>query len=1231
MNMRPRHILLPILCFAAGVLLTIGRLPRDEESEREDHAMEMFDWWYSQRALPAPFIPAGAWLRALETHKRLAKRAASTMSAPIPGQWSSIGPNNIGGRILALALDPTDRMTIWAGSASGGLWKSTSGGEGSSAWTKVNTGAPVVSVSAIAIDPADPDRIYIGTGELSFYQTGLVGTPGARSSYGLGILRSTDGGNSWQTTDLEWTFPQVTAVQKIVINPMNSATLFAATSEGVYKSTDTGAHWTVSDTNRMAMDLIMSPDDTTTLYASFGNLASTAAPGLYKTTDAGATWAQLTNGLPSSGFGRTALAVSPANPAVIYAGISNADPNNSSLLGLYVSTNRGGAWTAVNTTNYVFAQGWYDNVVAANPANADSVYCAGLDVYCSPNGGASLNNISDWTAGYLGVILPGGSEGAPTYVHADQHAILIDPQFRRTIYIGTDGGVFKSTDAGSTFYGINGGLVTTQFYNGLSNSATDSTIALGGLQDNGVIEYIGSPSWRKVAGGDGGWNAVDPGNNSILYGEYVYLAISKSTDGGSSFFSITNGLPGGSGEANFIAPFVLSPSSPNILYAGARDVYKTTNRGASWFAPNGGANLNGTKISAIGVSATSPDTLIAATGSSASQSPVFQLFVSTNGGYSWKEVSDSLPQRYPTDIRFDPTNSATAYVTFSGYGTPHLFRTTNLGQSWTNVTTGVDVPHQSVAIDPSDPVNIYAGTDLGVYYSSDAGSSWTPLGAGMDPAMILSLAVSPRNGTIRASTFGSGVYERPLVHIPRLALLGTGDGEILAAGQIVDIQWSQKYLAYVGLDYSLDSGATWIPIADSIAASAASFVWRVPDTVSTAGKLRVRDDGGTLSAVSDSVFSIVRNSDVTIGWNLLSLKVTPLLRSVQDLFPGATSPAFVYNSGYQPTDTLAGGSGFWLKFGSPAVFSYSGDTILTDTISVQRGWNMIGALSAPISTSSIQSIPDSILKLPAIAYFGGYFTADSLTPGHGYWINVGGAGLLILSHSPAQQRTHDQSDNRTVSSLLFTDRAGHRQTLYFGDTVNLHRNTEFPPLPPERSFDIRFTSQKFVELLSSHPQRYGISLTGVSFPLTLSRSGAPGFRGEINLIMPDGRSVAVRGGKTEIPGPAERVTIEYIPPGSASAPSSVSLERNYPNPFNPSTTIRFRIPADSRVKLVVSDITGREVATLEDGVRSAGEFEVTWNAAGYASGIYFYSLFTGAPAPGSPLTRAGTGKMALIR
>jgi len=1208
------------------------RILERESEEGESDAWEAFQWWYGQRALPGEMIPKGAFQNASEyTRLSLSKEKPRRVQSGASSSWTSLGPINVGGRVLSLAVDPHTPSTIWAGSASGGLWKSTTGGEGRSAWVLVNTGLPVFSVSSIAIDTTNSNILYIGTGEISLYHRPLIGTPGARASYGMGVLKSTDRGTTWAQTSLTWTFSQITAVEKVVINPLNSRTLYAATSEGTFKTTDAGTTWSQVSSVLMAMDVAIDPLDTATLYIACGNLNSSPNPGLYKTTDAGASWDSLTNGLPSSNFGRTSLAISPTNHLTVYAGISDA--SSSAINGFYKTTDGGASWTRSSQVNYVGSQGWYDNVVAVHPKSPDTVYCAGLDIYKATDGGPTLAQKSNWMAGYDGAVPPGGPEGPGGYAHADHHAIAFDPTNPRIMYFGSDGGVFKSTDGGESFFGCNGGFVTTQFYGGFANSSLDSVVALGGLQDNGSLEYQGNNVWSKVIDGDGGWCAIDPTNDNIMYEEYVDLAISKSTDGGLSWFGISFAVT----TANFIAPFVLCPSNPAVLYAGDTKVHKSTNAGATWFVPSGPADLNGTPVSCIGVSWTSSDTLMAATGTGAlGFSPVFQVFSSTNGGSNWLNVTGSLPNRYPTQITFDPTNSSTVYMTYSGYGTPHVFVTTDLGETWTNITSNLpDIPHQSIAVDPEEPGSLYVGTDLGVFHSSDNGVSWEDHNAGLPPVMVIDLKVSKANGALRAATFGSGVFQRYLNRTLQLALLSPNGGEYLVSGRTEVIRWTETHLSLVRIEFSPDNGSHWSVVADSVAAGVGSYPWVVPFIGTTQGRIRVSEvTSGVPVAVSDTTFTIVVSPDVYAGWNLISVPLAVSDPRANAIFPTSISSAFGYSSGYTIRDTLLQGVGYWLKFAVPQFTHIAGDSVLVDTVNVRKGWNIIGSISQPVAVSNITELPASIVLSQYFGYQSGYVMADTLRPERGYWVKVSSQGQLVLSSLHPLEKLYSSARDRLkgLNSLTLRDGAGNEQTLFFGNGQNGIDVSRYdlPPIPPDGVFDARYTSQRMVEIIppaTGKAYEAPISIRSASNPLTITWNIVESGNG--SLVLHVGNETHMMSGNGSVGfdyTPATEIRLGVGGMLNDGRPSSFVLEQNYPNPFNPTTTVSFAISSASGgsfVTLRVYDILGQEVATLVDGMEDGGWKSVVWDASNVPSGVYFCRL-TARPIPTSRDGQAGT-------
>ena len=720
-------------------------------------ALEALNFWSFQRAYPHKAIPNAGHYAAFKFSQRASKQSLHKSFAVEP--WQSIGPLNMGGRTLAIAFNPLNPNTIYAGSASGGLWRSRSAGLGANAWEYVATGFPVLAVSTIAIAPDDSNTIYIGTGEVYNYQS--VGTGAAeratRGTYGIGILKTTDGGATWNIS-LDWSYNQMQGVWAIKINLLNPNTIWAATTSGTYKSLDNGATWNKVHEVIMANDLIISQLDTNIVVVACGNFSS-EGHGIYRTTDGGETWTQKTENLPSTFAGKAQLAINQSSSNIMYASIGNGfsvnAPDNKSWL--CRSEDSGENWIIVSNRDYSKWQGWFSHDVAVDPNDYNNVFAVGIDIWKSTQQGANLQTMSNWMGGYGGQVPPGAPEGGPDYSHADHHDIVIHPDNSNIVYFANDGGVFRTIDGGNSFEGCNGGYQTTQFYSGFSCSQQDSNLAMGGLQDNGTIIYRGSIAWDKfVIGGDGSWTAIDAYNDNIMYGSYYYLNLYKSTNKGMFWRNISP--PGNSRTTCFIAPYVIAFDNPEVIYAGRDIVYKSTNGGMNWTATNNSSVLDGNPVFAMAISHNNCDVVYAATAPFYNKTGVFYT---NSGGERWFNISGSLPDRFPGDIAVDPNDDSIVYIVFLGFGTSHVFKSNDAGTYWQDIGNGLpDVPTSAIVIDPEFPHNIYVGNDLGVYVSTDSGSTWQNFHEGLPDAVIaMDLTISPSNRKLRVATHGNGVYE----------------------------------------------------------------------------------------------------------------------------------------------------------------------------------------------------------------------------------------------------------------------------------------------------------------------------------------------------------------------------------------------------------------------------------------------------------------------------------------
>jgi photosystem II stability/assembly factor-like uncharacterized protein len=731
MNFVDRNRIYIILMFILSLLtfsLVTNTTDNQIKKSKVSGAYKALEFWTNSRAYPEKDIPSDKYFNEFV-------KAQKNSLAKVDNnyEWEAIGPFNVPGRIIGLAVNPMDSKTLYAGSASGGLWrtfKSTS----SRNWHRIETGFPVLGVMAIAVDHEDTNNIYIGTGEVYGYKRSIGGTVlrTTRGSYGIGILKSTDAGQSWNKS-LDWSMKQQRGIQALKINPKNPKSIYAATTEGIYKSVDAGESWDIVLDAWLGQDIIINPDDTNKVLVSCGNLGSSNS-GVYRSTNGGKLWNKV-NGLPNFN-GKTLMDYYASDPNIIFASVADSLKG----LGLYKSQDFGGSWRLVNATDVPSYQGFFAHWVAVHPEDANKLVYAGVEIFYSTTGAQSLVRNTD--------------------PHVDHHTYAHDPNNPDILFIGCDGGVYRTTNFGQSYQDIGYGLLTAQFYNGFSSSFSDSNFAIGGLQDNNTVIYSGFDNWRRVIGGDGSWTAMNSQNDNYVYGSYQYNSIQRSTDRGLSFSPITSGIT--DNRSAFIAPYVISVSNPKVLYTGRSKIFKSTNNGSSWSATNNDQYFDDNPFLSMAASYLNEDVVYAAT------APIYDrshVYVTLNGGDDWADRTNNLPDRYPMDITVDPLDDNTAYIVYSGYGTGHVFKTTNEGGDWSDISSDLpDVPTSSVVVDPFNNNHVYIGNDLGVFVSKDQGGSWSELDNGLPQAIIaMDLNISLTNKSLRLASHGNGAWQMKLL------------------------------------------------------------------------------------------------------------------------------------------------------------------------------------------------------------------------------------------------------------------------------------------------------------------------------------------------------------------------------------------------------------------------------------------------------------------------------------
>jgi hypothetical protein len=786
---------------AIGVFLSAhttiwAQKPQLEKREEGDSANRRAEWFYGQRAYPVGRIPAGARLHAMQEMQR--QRPADAMKRGLESRvangtlkpalvstttWTPIGPQptvyshasyaSTSGRVESLAVDPRNPNVVYLGSALGGVWKTTDGGTN---WIPLTDTQTSLAMGGMAIDPNAPDTIYAATGEGG----ALFGYD---AYYGAGILKSTDGGASWTmiaTSTFQGPFSTSRScgggfISSIAVQPGHSSVLLAAAyicgTYGVYRSVDGGNTWT-STLSGLAYEVYFDPMNPTNAYTGLGTQfgVNSAATGMYKSSDGGQTWNAIngsgSNMFPTTNVRRIAFAVAPSQPSTIYAGVGAKDTNQ--LLGFFKTIDGGQTWTSIPRSalpdyctdfdskgNVVSPQCWYDNVVGVHPTNPNVVYVGGASsngtsVFQSLDGGTTWNRVTPVTAG----------EG----LHADTHAFAFSADGGK-LYTGNDGGVWSTTNTQSatpTWTNLNATLSLTQFYPGIGIDPTNVSDMFGGTQDNGTQLYSGTSSWLGYTCGDGGWNVIDNTGTNAYLSCTGTKAIAKLTPTTGAFLNL-----GAISDTryNFEPPMTADLQAFNNLYFGTYRVWQSQDAGTTWVAISPDLTKGFGTVTTLAVSPANSSVVWATTSDGKVQ-------VTTNAiagiNATWTDRTGTLPNRALTMVIADPKDASTAYVTFSGFSAfpgvskGHIFKTTDSGATWIDITGDlepVDVPVNSIAIDPDIPGTYYAATDVGVFMTSNGGANWTTLMNGLPRAVVLDIRLHRQSRILRAATHGRGMFD----------------------------------------------------------------------------------------------------------------------------------------------------------------------------------------------------------------------------------------------------------------------------------------------------------------------------------------------------------------------------------------------------------------------------------------------------------------------------------------
>ncbi|MDZ4810079.1 MAG: T9SS type A sorting domain-containing protein [Bacteroidota bacterium] len=768
-----------------------------EEHEEQSGAAKQLSGWFQAKGFPDASNLTEKYQRGWQQHLALKEKTwGNTAPRTIAANWAQLGyctdgsGNRIGGRVVCMAIDPNNTNNLWIGTASGGMYKSVNSGTN---WTPVQTNLNVLGVSSILVDPSNSNIIYAGTGEVYHTEVGVMGFNvwKTRGTYGIGIIKSTDGGTTW-TQVMTKVSSDLYAIQSMAFRPGLSTTIFACATDGVYRSTNSGTTWSQIYTGVNVRDIAINPTTSDQIVISVGNMTN-PVKGIYRTTNGNAatpTWTQITAGLPASFEGSIKMDNVGAGNLVASIGVSSALTNE-----VYRSTDFGVNWSIIAISGHCSYQFWFAHTIAINPFATDSLIYGGVSIYRHK------------IVPTIGRTLIGG-------LHADHHDIKFDPVRRGTVYVCNDGGVYKSTNGGVSFIPINNGLNATQFYASLGVSKQDANLMVGGLQDNGQVVYNGT-NWVTPtgAGGDGTACAIHPTNDNILLACRDARAIKRSTNGGSSFSELTSSYWGFVGDSRtaFVAPIAFAPSNGSIAYQASDNIHISGNSGGSFSnnALGGGAppltpgafieQRHKTAI-ALAISTTNSSKLYVSTSPFAQyDNDLNNIYVTGNPNIlrtttpattPYTSIKGTLPNRFITDIAISTNSDDSIYITMGGFGGAHVYLSPDGGTTWLSRSAGLpDVPFNAILIDPINESTIYAGSDFGVYVSTDRGITWQDYNTGFyDVTLIMDLQLDANNKLI-AATHGKGVFRSDLyvpANLPVSLLDFTGTG----AGTYNLLQWN---------------------------------------------------------------------------------------------------------------------------------------------------------------------------------------------------------------------------------------------------------------------------------------------------------------------------------------------------------------------------------------------------------------------------------------------------------
>ena len=732
------------------------------------------------------FPPAGYKMKTFNSYLRDNEDQTRDVTDP----WVSLGPNSNTsgyagtGRVMSMGWHPTDSNIMYVGSAGGGLWKTTNGG---TSWSPKTDFLGAIGISAILVDPNTPNTIYIGTGDCD-----------AGDNFSIGVLKSTDGGDTWNNTGLDWNTSSVRRIYNMVFDPDNSDIILLASSIGIYRTTNGGTTWTQVQGGAYK-DIEINPLGSTDTYYAANNTE------IYRSTDNGVTWSSI---YTISGSNRLVIASTADDSDYLYVLASKSSTNG--MLGVWRSIDGGDSFTQMvsdadinllgwsNAGSDTGGQGWYDLVIAADPNDAESINVGGVNNWGSTDGGTNWTLSSHWAGG-----------GAQA-VHADKHFL----EWNGTdLWEGNDGGIYKSTNSGTSWTDLTSDMIISQMYK-VGISETDDRV-MAGLQDNGSKLRNNNTIWTDEIGGDGMDCAINPVDSDVLYGAIQNGSIRRSTNGGGSWSVISSNIPGNPTGA-WVTPYILDPTNPSTIIAGYKSVWRSTDQGTNW--TNIGDNISPSNLNYLAISPTDANYIYAGRANT--------MYKTSDGGTTW--TTYSTPGSSTAMIKVSPNDPETIYAVRSSFSAGNkVYKSINAGMTWTNISgTLPNLYANCIAVHNDVEETIYVGMDIGVYYKNNSTPDWTLFNVDLPNVEVKEIEIKESANEIYLATYGRGVWKNNTIEESTLCAAPQNITVTNITNNSFDVAWTAPTMAPT-------NGYKWAYSTDGIVPS--TFTVETGLTVSLTG------------------------------------------------------------------------------------------------------------------------------------------------------------------------------------------------------------------------------------------------------------------------------------------------------------------------------------------------------------------------------------------------------------